>query len=152
MSSTLFFIDHSLCHLYGMWMLDSNFLNAILIILHYKNSMDRGARWAIVHGVAKSQTWLNTVQFSSVVKSFLTLCDRMDYSTPGFPVHHQHLKLAQTPVRWVGDAIQPSHPLPSPSPPAFSLAQDQGIFQWVSSLHQVARVLEFQLQHQSFQW
>ena len=76
----------------------------------------------------------------------------MDCSTLGFPVHHQHLELAQTHVRWVGDAIQPSHPLLSPSSPSFSLSQHQGLFQWVSSLHQVAQVLELQLQHQSFQW
>ena len=76
----------------------------------------------------------------------------MDCSIPGFPVHHQLPELAQTHVHWVGDAIQPSHPLLSPSPPAFSLSQHQGLFQWVSSSHQVAKVLELQLQHQSFQW
>ena len=75
----------------------------------------------------------------------------MDCSTPGFPVHHQLPELAQTHVYQVGDAIYPSHPLSSPSPPAFNLSQHQGLFQGVSSLHQVARVLEFQLQHQSFQ-
>ena len=80
-----------------------------------------------------------------------TLCDPMDCSTPGFPVHHQLLDLAQTHVYRVGDAIQLSHPLLSPFPPAFSLSQHQGLFQWVSSSHQVAKVLEFQLQHQSFQ-
>ena len=73
-------------------------------------------------------------------------------STPGFPVHHQLPECAQTHVHRVGDAIQPSHPLSSPSPPAFSLSQHQGLFQWVTSSHQVAKVLEFQLQHQSFQW
>ena len=73
-------------------------------------------------------------------------------STPGFPVHHQLPELAQTHVQQVSDAIQPSHPLSSPFPPAFNLFQDQGLFQWVSSSHQVAKVLEFQLQHQSFQW
>ena len=68
------------------------------------------------------------------------------------PVHHQLLELAQTHVHWVGDAIQPSHPLSPPSPPAFSLFQHQGLFTRVSSLQQVAKVLEFQFQHQSFQW
>ena len=92
------------------------------------------------------------VQFNSVAQSCLTLCDPMDCSTPGFPVHHQLPELAQTHVYWVGDAIQPSHPLLSPSPPAFSLSQHQGLFQWASSSHQVAKVLECQLQHQSFQW
>ena len=94
----------------------------------------------------------SSVQFSSVTQSCPTLCDPMDCSMPGLPVHHQLLKLTQTHVHWVGDAIQPSHPLSSPSPPAFNLSQHQGLFQWVSSSHQVAKVLDFQLQHQSFQW
>ena len=76
----------------------------------------------------------------------------MDRSTPGFPVYHQLLEFTQTHVRWVSDAIQRSHPLSSPSPPTFNLSQKQGLFKWVSSSHQVAKVLEFQLQHQSFQW
>ena len=67
----------------------------------------------------------------------------MDCSTPGLPVHHQLLKLAQTNVHWVSDAIQPSHPLSSPSTPAFNLSQNQGLFQWVSSSHQMAKVLEW---------
>ena len=81
----------------------------------------------------------------------LTLCDPMDCSTPGFPAHHQLLEPTQTHVHRVGDGIQPSHLLSSPSPPAFNLSQNQGLFQWVSSLHQMAKVLEFHLQHQSFQ-
>ena len=89
---------------------------------------------------------------SSVAQLCLTLCDPMNRSTPGLPVHHQLLEFTQTHVRWVGDAIQPSHPLSSPSPPALNLCQHQGFFKWVSSLHQVAKVLQFQLQHQSFQW
>ena len=92
------------------------------------------------------------IQFSSVTQSCPTLCDRMDCSTPGFPEQHQILELAQTHVHQVGDAIQPSHPLSSPSPPTFYLSQHQGLFQWVSSLNQVTKVLELQLQHQSFQW
>ena len=75
----------------------------------------------------------------------------MDCSMPGLPVLHQLLELAQTHVHQVGDAIQPSHPLLSPSPPAFNLSQNQGHFQGVSSLQQVAKILQFQLQHQSFQ-
>ena len=75
----------------------------------------------------------------------------MDCSTPGLPVHHQLPEFTQTHVRRVGDAIQPPHPLSSPSPPAFNLSQHQGPFQGVSSSHQVAKVLELQLQHQSFQ-
>ena len=76
----------------------------------------------------------------------------MDCSTPGLPAHQKFLELAQTHVHQVSDAIQPSHPVSSPSPPAFNLSQHQGLFQWVSSLDQVAKVLELQLQHQSFQW
>ena len=90
-------------------------------------------------------------QFSSVSQSCLTLCEPMDYSTPSLPVHHQLQEFTQTHVHWVGDAIQPSHPLSSPSP-SFNLSQHQGLFKWVSSSHQVVKVFEFQFQHQSFQW
>ena len=92
------------------------------------------------------------VQFSSVIQSCLTLWNPMNRSTPGLLVHHKLPESTQTHVHWVGDAIQPSHPLSSPSPPALNLSQHQGLFQWVISSHQVAKVLEFQLQHQSFQW
>ena len=88
------------------------------------------------------------------VHSCLTLCDPMDCSMPGFPVHHQLPELAPgwTQVHWVSDTIQPSYPLSSPSPPALNLSQHQGLFQCVSFSHHMANVLEFQLQHQSFQW
>ena len=82
----------------------------------------------------------------------LSGCDPMDCSTPGLPVHHQLPEFTQAHVHWVGDAIQPSHPLSSPSPPALNLFQHQGLFQWVNSSHEVSKVLELQLQHQSFQW
>ena len=85
------------------------------------------------------------IQFSSVAQLCPTLCDTMNCSTPGLPVHHQLPEFTQTHVHWVGDAIQPSHPLSTPSP-ALNLSQR------VSSSHQVAKVLEFQLQHQSYQW
>ena len=91
-------------------------------------------------------------QISTVAQWCLTLCNPMDCSMPGFPVHHQLPERAQTYVHQVSDAIQSSHPLSSSSPPDFNLSQHQGLFQWVSSLHQVAKVLEFQLHHQSFQW
>ena len=84
--------------------------------------------------------WL--FQFSSVTQSCPTLCNPMDCRTPGFLIHHQLPELAQTHVHWVGDAIQPSHPLSPPSPPAFSLSQHEGLFHWVSFSHQVAKVLE----------
>ena len=93
---------------------------------------------------------ISSVRFSHSVMS--TPCDPMDGSIPDFPVHHQLLELAQTHVHWVGDAIQPSHPLSSPSFSAFNLSQHQGLFQWVGSSQQVAKVLELQLQHQSLQW
>ena len=91
-------------------------------------------------------------QFSSVTQSCPTLCDPMNCSTPGLPVHHQLPEFTQTYVHRVGDAIQSTHPVLSPSPPALNLSQHQGLLQWVGSLHQVAKVLEFQLQHQCFQW
>ena len=91
-------------------------------------------------------------RFSSVAQSCLNVCNPMDCSTPGLPLHHWLLEFTWTHVHWVGDAIQPSQPLSSPSPPPFNLSQHQGLFQWVSSSHQVTKVLEFQLQHQSFQW
>ena len=89
-------------------------------------------------------------QFSSVAQSCMTLWDPMDCSTPSFPVHHQLQELTQTHVHWVDDAIQPSHPLSSPSSPTFNLSQYQGPFKWVSSSPQVAKGLEYQLQHYSF--
>ena len=98
-----------------------------------------------------AQHW-EGISLHSVAQLCPTLCDPMDCSTPGLPVHHQLPEFTQTHVHWVSDVIQPSHPLSSPSPPAFNLSQHQGLFKSVSSLHQVAKVLEFQLQHQSFQW
>ena len=90
-------------------------------------------------------------QFSSVSQSCPTLCDPMNRSTPGLPVHHHLPELTQTQVHRVGDAIQPSHPLSAPSPPAPNPSQLQGLFQWANSSNEVAKVLEFQPQHQSFQ-
>ena len=95
----------------------------------------------------KINNLISKVQFSSVAQLCPTLCDPMNYSTPGLPVHHQLPEFTQTHIHWVSDAIQPSHPLSSPSPPALNLSQRQGLFKWVSSSHQVAKVLEFQLQH-----
>ena len=118
-----------------------------------ENSMDRRFWQATVHRITKRRTLLNTsVQFSSVTQSCPTLCDLMNCSTPGLPVYHQLQEFTQTHAHRVGDAIQTSHPLSSPTPPALNLSQHQGIFKWVSSLHQVAKVLEFQLQHQFSQW
>ena len=103
--------------------------------------------------------WLQlylSLQFSQSLQSFshvfVTLCDSMNRSTPGLPVHHQLPESTQTHVHRVGNAIQPSHPLSSPSPAVPNPSQHQGLFQRVNSSHEVAKVLEFQLQHQSFQW
>ena len=91
-------------------------------------------------------------QFSSVTQSCPTPCNPTDCSMSGLPVHHKLPEFTQTHVHRVSEAIQPSHPLSSPPSPAFSLSQHQSLFKWASYLHQVAIVLEFQLQHQSFQW
>ena len=90
--------------------------------------------------------------YCSATQSCTTLCNPMDCSTLGFPVLHCLLEFAQTQVHWVGDTIQPSHPLLPPSPPALNLSQHQDNFQWVRASHQVAKVLELQPRHQSFQW
>ena len=96
-------------------------------------------------------SWPGCVKiFSSVTQSCPTLWDPIDWNTPGFPVHPQSQELAKTHVHQVGDAIQPYHPLSSPSPSAFYLSQHQGLFQWVNTLHQEAKILR--LQHQSFHW
>ena len=92
------------------------------------------------------------IQFSSAAQSCPSLYYPMDWNRQGFPVQHKLPELAQTHVHQVGDAIQPSHPLLSPSPPAFYITKHQGLFQWVSSSHQVAKELGFQLQQKSFQW
>ena len=99
----------------------------------------------VVHGQQKNQ-------FSSITQLCTTLYNPMDCSTSGFPVPHQLPEFAQIRLHQIGDAIQSSHPLSSPSPPDFNLSQHQGLFQWVRYLRQGAKVLEFQLQYQSFQW
>ena len=116
----------------------------------------RGVSHAMRSPMAKATAGRNRTQPSSLWVQFssvqsLSLWDPMDCSMTGLPVHHQLPEFTQTRVHWVGDAIQPSHPMSSPSPPAFNLSQHQDLFQWVSSSYQVAQVLEFQLQHQSFQ-
>ena len=114
---------------------------------HSRNAMwlkkdVRKVMTVIMDCISLSGNGSSSVQFShSVVSNSLW---PMDCSTPGLPVHHQLLEFTQTHVHWVGDAIQPSHPLSSPSPPALNPSQHQGLFQWVSSSHQVAKVLEFQ--------
>ena len=125
---------------------------SITILAERQNQWQKSIskRYYIVSIVWKLRHWYCCC--CSVTPSGLLLWDPMDCRTPGLPVHHQLLQLAQTHVHWVRDAMQPSHPLSSPSPPAFNLSQHQGLFKRVSSSHQVAKVLEFQLQHQSLQW
>ena len=97
----------------------------------------------VTHIVVRISQAYNYLQFSSVAQSCLTLCDPMNRSTPGLPVHHQLPDFTQTHVHWVSDAIQPSHPLTSPSPPAPNPSQHQSLFQWVNSSHQVAKDWSF---------
>ena len=99
----------------------------------------------------KRSPQFSSVQFSSITQSCLTLCNHMNRSTPGLPVHHQLLEFTQIHVHRVRDAIQPSHPLSSPSPPAPSPSHHQSLLQWVNSSHEVAKVLEFQLYYHSLQ-
>ena len=109
-------------------------------------------KWVKIDGPICPSSILKYSQFSSIQSlSRLWLCDPMNRSMPGLPVHHQLPESTQTHANWVSDANQPSHPLSSP-PPAPNPSQHQGLFQWVNSSHEAAKVLEFQLQHQSFQW
>ena len=122
-------------------------------LLHscYETSMTLKAQYLNipVEELGRHHHQFSSVQFSH---SVMSLWDPMNRSTPGLPVHHQLPEFTQTHAYRVGDAIQPSHPLSSPSPPALNPSQHQGLFQWVNSSHEVAKVLESQLQHQSFQW
>ena len=140
-----------------MWLVSNLWFDHILVKLFQKLFCKRCHLSCLCKNGTSNITWSQpvqvfSVQFSSVPQLCLTLCDPMDCSMPGFPVHYQLLELAQTHIHQVGDAIQPSHPLLSLSLPAFNLSQHQGLFQWVSSSHQVAKVFEFELQLQSFQW
>ena len=119
------------------------------ILLSYKKE----CTWVSSNEVDEPRVYYTecSVQYSSVAQSCPTLCDPMNRSTPGLPVHHHFLEFTQTHVHRVGDAIQSSHPLSSPFPPAPNPSQHQSLFQWVNSSHEVAKVLEFQLQHHSLQ-
>ena len=129
------------------WAFKQKLLQGVSSINYYwVNKWFKEKYWTLVSSIFSS------VQFSSVAQSCPTLCHPMNHSTPGLPVHCQLQELTQTHVYRVGDAIQPSHPLSFPSPPAPNSSQHQGLFQWVNSSHEVAKVLEFQPQHQSFQW
>ena len=135
--------------------LDSTYCNLVLMRqLKIACAATKTQRSQINISFLSTSTHFNVDKtFSSVqLLTHVHFCDPMDCSTPGLPVHHQLPEFTQTHVHQVVDAIQPSHPLSSHSPSAFNLFQHQGLFQWVSSSHQVAKVLELQLQHQSFQW
>ena len=122
---------------------------------------ERDLKRGFAHGHIGVCSWLlkqkscqssYSVQFSSVAQLCPTLCNPMNRSMPGLPVHHQLPEFTQTHVHRVGNAIQPSHPLSSPSPPAPNPSQHQGLLQWVNSSHEVAKVLEFQLQWAHITW
>ena len=135
--------------------------NGTQVYIRYKDTY-KNMKYTYMYNIKNNASWtsgvywkkkncFSSVQFSSVAQSCSTLWDRKNCSTPGLPVHHQLPEFTQTHVHWVGDAIQPSHPLSSPSPPSLNASQHQSFFQWVNSLHEVAKVLEFQLQHHSLQ-
>ena len=112
------------------------------------HSLQTQKQYVLYQHLFKMYQSVSSVQSLSRVQ----LCDPMNRSMPVLPLHHQLPEFTQTHVPWVGDAIQPSYPLSSPSPPAPSPSQHRSLFQWLNSSHEVAKVLEFQLQHQSFQW
>ena len=113
------------------------------ILCHLSHQCHRDSLILRVGSLADEAHSISSVQFSSVVQSCLTLWDPVNHSTPGLPVHHQLPEFTQTHVHWVGDAIQPSRPLSSPSPLAPNPSQHQGLFQWVNSLHEVAKYWSF---------
>ena len=132
-----------------------------LCLMATNSGTSKGRTWQVRPMQGRIAVWLmgttwsvalSSVQSSEVTQSCPTLCDPMDCSTPSFPVHHQLPELAQTHLHRVADTTQPSHLPLSPSPPAFNLSQHQGLLSGISSSHQVVKVLQFQLQHQSFQW
>ena len=130
------------------WTVSVHFHSVVCGYLSFQQRLLK--RLSSSHCLFSAPLW--KIQFSSVTQSCPTLCDPMNRSTSGLPVHHQLPESTHTHVHRVDNTIQPSHSLLSPSPPALNLSQHQGLFRWVSSLHQVAKVLEFQLQCQSFQW
>ena len=160
----------SVLHLWPSTVISPSLENLFLLLYSYSISYCRSTfgkwkplsnTWILIwkcHDLSSSiklniaiHNWFHRFCCCSVAQSCPTLSNPIYYSMPGFPVLHHLLEFAQTHVHWVGDAIQPSHPLSFPSP-ALNLSQHQGHFQWIGSWHQVAKVLEFQLQHQCFQW
>ena len=142
----------SLCHRQGNWSLKTLILCSGVTQMVNGRASKPAKQPSPSHSPSRDFFLLHTSICCSVAKLCLTLCDPMDGSMPGFPVLHHLPELAQIDIHWVGDIIQPSHPLSSPSPPAFNLSQHQDLFLGVGSSHQVAKVLELQIQYQSFQW
>ena len=150
---------HSQCRGFNVWSgnqmpqaATKTWLRQINLKINLKKFFKNSTEKSVIHDKVSINISSFFFQFSSVTQSCPTLCDPMDCSTSGFPVHHQLPELAQTHVHWVGDAIQPSHSLSFPSPPAFNLSQHQGLFKMSQfKMSQVAIVLELQFQHQSFQ-
>ena len=149
--------DWTKIHSFTFWMdllpMHNFMIYALVIWKHWFNELCRsslGCHISFSSVQSLSHVWLFATPWVAA-QSCLTLCNPMSCSTPGLPVHHQLPEFTQIHVHWVGNTIQSSHPLSSPSL-AFNLSQHQGLFQWVSSLHQVAKLLELPLQHQSFQW
>ena len=146
-----------LFHVYGAFYM-CRITQNILSFLFWKISnvyKNRRNWWTLMYLSSSFKAYkltANPVHISSVTHLCPTLCDSMDCSAPGLLVHHQLPEITQTHVHQVSEAVQPSHPLSSPSFPTFNPSQHRGLFQWVNSSHQVAKVLEFQLQHQCFQW
>ena len=128
-----------------MLLLRSLFIFRVYLVVNIFGSILFGTLCASWSWMSVSFPRLSSVQFSSVSQLCSTLCDPMNRSTPGLPVHHQLPEFTQTHIHWVGDDFQPSYALSSPSPPTPNPSQHQSLFQWVNSLHEVAKVLEFQL-------
>ena len=117
-----------------------------------ENPRDRGAWWAAIYGITQSRTWLKQLSSGSSSSQVQLFETTTDFGTQGLPVPHYLPEFVQVHVHCIGDAIQPSHPLMPPSPSALNLSQHQRLFQWVVCSHQMAKILELWLQHQSFQW
>ena len=132
--------------------INSSVLNFMVQLSHLYMTTGKTIAFTIGTFAGKVMTYQFSVQFSSVAQSCPTLCDPMNHRTLGPPVHHQLLEFTQTHVHRVSDSIQPSHPLLSPSPPPPNPSQDQGLFQWVNSSHEVAKVLEFFTPIQISKW
>ena len=147
----LSWLDYCYHRINGMWTLEGTFQktrpNSFMDALSSIRERKLFIHW-FIHVKIEDK---DPDQIRSVAQSCLTLCNPMNCSTPGLPVHHQLLEFTETHVHRVSDAIQPSHPLASPSPPAHNPFRHHGLFQWVNSSHEVAKVLEFQLYHHSFQ-